>query len=1703
MARIFCIGFEVASNSLCDNYALTGGSPNIGYCPGRTGRGRAYSVARPSGASYVMGGSPAGTYYTNQYERFYIRIKRRPTTGPCRVWSNFTTTGGQSLFLELKTDGTLEFRNVARILGTTSALTLGTWYRIEIRATCNTAAYAAPDPPLEDNSVAELKIDGVSVINVTPTNNGVSLLGIAVRNCQVYRSYLGAEGVLADAEYDLDDWVADSGGYPGAGQVTVLRATGPGTYSEMTGDWRRAINLPGSVTASSDGIGSTTSQARQSFTVEGFADRGITGTINAIQIQAFVWTTGLVPNLGIRVNAADNWGAVLAGGFNVWTARFLASPGVTVGDTVEVGYRKGADANQHYFNHLSLLVDHDSPDPGPETDSTIRVTTGSYTGNGTGQTVPVAFEADFLLIRRVGGSGVGAYWNRGMGDRGAYPSGLADGQAIQNAAGRISYVHAAGFEVGPNLQTNTLGETYWFLAIRDRTERMLSSGGFFPANGIDNVDVALASASFTPEVLLVVEQFLSSTGDVYFRGPAHVGDSSSTLTSASSAAVANAIQSVGAGTFQVGTILTTSVAQRNYAGFKAGSFVQNRLFAVSSYVGTGIGVGVTRTIPLNLDGLTPSFVLVIPHSAGPNRYFRTDLNAGTDAQQWVNGAVQATYAIKSLGADSAEIGYLLDTLGVTFTVWAISNGQDVAVIPEETFPDPWSGETVPLLWAELALDTGTRVYAKVDLPDPASYYGGYKQARILTAGAIKRALSDRMGNYEAATFSLTLSDADREIRGLLGATATKWFLNRFVTLRMISDEYRRLLRVPKVVGIGYLRDYAPISPLQFSITCEDYLAIFVGLGQNEKQVPKRTITLDDFDGCPEDTVGKPVPVCYGDLSDALSDEGPVQNVQAAEVSIGSPITGLAAVENTGGTLVNGSQIQIQVTAVGDDGKEYDPSSAVNVSVGVGGSQAVYDATITPPEMMGMHHMSGAGAFTAYRWGLVTALNQVGGVWHESDPGGWGDVHGDQDPNLAANCMMKVIGTPERVRFYLFNVNDFSALGFHPTRNPDCPVGVAGDPPTPRIVRIVEADLAGVVYSAKTGGRPDSAYFGSAEFSPWGDVRNEGITHYANLYSDTDGDDFYAAAVGGSIDLSWDAWTPPSGVALDTYRVYYNDGSGWRYFDVAGTATSLTAPDQGAPVAAASYVYAVTAVFGGDQTVPSAEAVGATGVRLISPGIRVSWNALQNAESYYVYRRNRGATGLDSPLSATLYNRRWPVTGKTFFVDDLQDTGVELIDGIPKAEGILPVTYVGDVTLTGGQKWRRFLVCGHAVKQIVSLYQKDANEETYILVEPGQFGTDFLAPGQASWGTYFATDYLDVNGHRYTLIYARGPLGDAAAEGTRPLRVNLKGIEDVGDGSGTLITDGFAQYLHAMRNWILQDYQTGAWFAAGPVWPDSFGLGTTEVLDDQSFTDAAAVAATRIAGGYPGAFVMGANDTQDTVRTWIQRFNLSLDAFAGFNRRSQFFVRLIDTSASVLAAARKFTQIHDIVASSFKVIDKPADLENAVAYLFGRNYATGGWKYDVRTVEDAESIANVLQTKKSQTIELWMTPSSAQALDVASRRLLRTKETPRTVVFTSGLQAINVELGDVILVTHLEGIGGAGWTDRPIFVTRHELDPDGLTITIEGIDVYRIFAGAFILGDETALAANWGAADAADRAYGYLGDETTDEFSDGAPIKRLR
>lgn len=723
-------------------------------------------------------------------------------------------------------------------------------------------------------------------------------------------------------------------------------------------------------------------------------------------------------------------------------------------------------------------------------------------------------------------------------------------------------------------------------------------------------------------------------------------------------------------------------------------------------------------------------------------------------------------------------------------------------------------------------------WAKIALPDPSTYYGGYKEPRLLTIGPIQRALSDRRGNFETASFDFTISDHDRLIRGKLAGLTSKWLTNKTVIARMISDEDRRALLVPRIVGIGKIRDFQPFSPLQFKFTCEDYLATYMGIGNKDNQIPKRVVTLEDFPAAPEDK-------------------------------------------------------------------------------GESGAAATVGKTYTTPH-----------------------------------------------PSITI-------------------------------------------PPCPDYVQL--SDEAAIKIFVTSNG---------------------------------------------------------------TYGLC--DARGWIMYDGSGTFISEGWGGHNPPVP-------------GD-------------VVFASPDVAAACEGSSGGSTSLV------TVGLPVPI---IYG-------------NMSDQG---IDGGP-GRGQCAAVYAGIYTLADGNQYHKFIVAGHAVKAITGIYTEGGT--TGVGTSPATSvgdlaattaagtGGPWIVPGYDAWEDMFgpgAALFEDINGRRYTVVYGKvgtrtADVGagyyDATDRDATPLAFNVEGVEDIGDGTGTLITDGFAIYKHFLRNFLLGDYASGNWPTTGPVWPET----TVEVLDDASFDAASVVCGTRIDGGYTGAVIIGGGDEQASVRDWIQRFNQSLDCFVGMSRNFQFMCRVMDLSLGNLALARPYNQVNSMFGDSFNVKLEP--IENVVTYSYSRDFALSSWRKDAIEFEDAESVAAIEERKPGQLIEMWLTRDQVQADDVAQRRLLWAKEPPKVVSFKADLNlGLVTELGDLAAVTHLEGLSSTGWTNYPVWISRHELNPDDMSVTMQGYDVDRIFSGSAILGNEAVLAATWTTAGVSDQAYLYLCDEVTGTFSDGRPGRRLR
>lgn len=412
--------------------------------------------------------------------------------------------------------------------------------------------------------------------------------------------------------------------------------------------------------------------------------------------------------------------------------------------------------------------------------------------------------------------------------------------------------------------------------------------------------------------------------------------------------------------------------------------------------------------------------------------------------------------------------------------------------------------------------------------------------------------------------------------------------------------------------------------------------------------------------------------------------------------------------------------------------------------------------------------------------------------------------------------------------------------------------------------------------------------------------------------------------------------------------------------------------------------------------------------------------------------------------------------------------------LANATGVVPCLYVGPRRLSDGQDWDEYVICGHAVAAFQSWFASNlvgqpiddpdnpgetidsAFPSRVEKVDPALEGTEFLIPGHTGWTAIVgAPTYVDYNGHRYTVIFARGLRSDDAKSGAVPMSINIGGIEDVGDGSGVMIDSLPRQIQHFINAWWLGDYQTGNWPAIPMV--NSYSR-----INTASFEAVRTESIARVGGtGYIGAFLLGWDQGQQPLSDVLKQFAQDCDCDFGINQHGQIIASAIN---ALTTPTRAFVDPTDIVAGSFTVRRKVEYLTNAVVFRFMKNYILDASADSARTgaewmsdaiigqetidITDPTSIAAVAETRKKELFG-WSTRHKATALDVATHLLGRNSLGPIYATFKTDLCGLDVELGDNITVTHFAGMSASGWTAKVLRVERLVLEPAAMTVELTG------------------------------------------------------
>lgn len=525
-------------------------------------------------------------------------------------------------------------------------------------------------------------------------------------------------------------------------------------------------------------------------------------------------------------------------------------------------------------------------------------------------------------------------------------------------------------------------------------------------------------------------------------------------------------------------------------------------------------------------------------------------------------------------------------------------------------------------------------------------------------------------------------------------------------------------------------------------------------------------------------------------------------------------------------------------------------------------------------------------------------------------------------------------------------------------------------------------------------------------------------------------------------------------------------------------------------------------------------------------VRIFWEPVAGASAYHIYFSDHG--GYD-PHRGVMWGNTTPVnyvrqcthdnvtldgntpTGMSFLFENWSDGTDVLAAGTTTVtkdtgKGAYKPLYVGDYVYFG-ETYRGALICGHAATLIGGYLNDQAVDLTT--------STDWLTPLNATqWAAAgFTHDhYVDmITGNRFFMIFLKGTAGEIfcgniqPAQGSPGITVNVWGVEDVGDGSGTTITNGIDQYKHFCLNYLAATYTSGNWATTAPEFPAVSGL---EIVDRTSFDNAKTVIAARLSGGYEGCGVIGFNGELVSALDVLSWFNQSFDVDSGFNRKGQYMVSA--EPSNHVTGTSAISDVLNINNGGLEITDLVnTDFFNIFPYKYSRDYTgrvQAGWS-GITEIRDETSITLYDQERESPSLDFQLvrdlTAAGTNTInDVIARRKRRFRHPRRKVRIVLPFSGLSYEIGDVVPVTTVEGIGADGWTNNNIRLTRHEVDPTGAKVTIEGYDMEQVLASGFILGNRSTLAASWPSASTADRVYGYLGDRSTGTFSTGDPAKVL-
>lgn len=296
---------------------------------------------------------------------------------------------------------------------------------------------------------------------------------------------------------------------------------------------------------------------------------------------------------------------------------------------------------------------------------------GTYTGTGTSsRAITTGFQPDYVMVKR-------STAVEGNFRVAAEPTNetLFFGTTARNTTGtHIASFSSTGFTVGST--NNASSGVFYYVAFKATAGAMAQ--GTYAGNATDNTNIT--APGFQPNMVMVKNATSATTAN---RNPVmnvteSYGDSSSYVGSAT-ANLVNAIQSLSATGFQIGTAVQVNESAATFYWVTFGG-ASNATSASGGFtMKTGTYTGNTTGQSITNLGFTPDLVIIKDNSTN-YAVFRTSMMAGDSTAYLSNAAANFTTGITSLNADGFTIGAstVVNTLNNSYQWQAFGNAYNPA-----------------------------------------------------------------------------------------------------------------------------------------------------------------------------------------------------------------------------------------------------------------------------------------------------------------------------------------------------------------------------------------------------------------------------------------------------------------------------------------------------------------------------------------------------------------------------------------------------------------------------------------------------------------------------------------------------------------------------------------------------------------------------------------------------------------------------------------------------------------------------------------------------------------------------------------------------------------------------------------------------------------------------------------------------------------